>query len=449
MSIPMKDDKVTSQENSDSEWIDVDNDLVNENTGIIQVGSKSEQDSTEQSTTTSSDNSQINLKNDSDEITPKLLNVWIQSSCALQTIALEKGVLTEKAKSFLDIFDEHNRSSNARQFWNNVKSDKGCVKQALLQDNENIHHFDSEIVPISLTNVFRKILEESEKNKDKAIESESVTHLSRAVELEYNNLDETTELGSNNINQETELELKNLDDATKFNDVLEVYQTCVLPDEQLIYNGTNVLDFIYSTNELKKSPLSIGVINLHNVDCTKFLPVDFKKDIAKQLQNPKIKSIKFSNGNIIDKLHVNCDEVLKFLDKFDNVTDLKSLGERLDENMLNVPGNSSPKLDGKGLLRSLGTEILAQEDGVLNTYGKRTGDLKKLEYCTKIILTVLYFALPTTERNEITEIETYSLQSNGFQLIISASKYLFENTIITVDLQDIEVPRTVEGFSKL
>ncbi|CAJ0748468.1 21080_t:CDS:2, partial [Entrophospora sp. SA101] len=79
----------------------------------------------------------------------------------------------------------------------------------------------------------------------------------------------------------------------------------------------------------------------------------------------------------------------------------------------------------------------------------RTGDLKKLEYCTKIILTVLYFALPTTAKLKVSDIETYSLQSNGFQLTISASKYLFENTIITVDLQDIEVPRTVEGFSKL
>ncbi|RIB19834.1 hypothetical protein C2G38_2082247 [Gigaspora rosea] len=86
MSIPMKDDKVTSQENSNSEWIDFDNDdLVNENTGIIQVGNKSEEDSTEQSTTTFSDNSQINLTNDSDEITQKLLNVWIQSSCGYNT----------------------------------------------------------------------------------------------------------------------------------------------------------------------------------------------------------------------------------------------------------------------------------------------------------------------------------------------------------------------------
>ncbi|CAG8556106.1 17569_t:CDS:2, partial [Racocetra fulgida] len=36
------------------------------------------------------------------------------------------------------------------------------------------------------------------------------------------------------------------------------------------------------------------------------------------------------------------------------------------------------RLDGKGFLKSLDTEILAQEDGVLNTHSKRTGDLQKL-----------------------------------------------------------------------
>ncbi|CAG8825752.1 24683_t:CDS:2, partial [Gigaspora rosea] len=178
---------------------------------------------------------------------------------------------------------------------------------------------DSEIEPISLMDIFRKIFEESGNNE--AIESESVTHLR-----------------PNNINKEIELEPKK--QKTKqyitrdlVKEVLEAYQTRVLPGEKLIYNDINVLDFIYLTNEMKKSPLSIGIINLHNADCTKFLSGDFKKYIAQQLQDPKIKSIKFSNGNIIDKLHVNCDEeVLKFLDKFDNVTDLKSLGERLDEN---------------------------------------------------------------------------------------------------------------------
>ncbi|CAG8619299.1 29550_t:CDS:2, partial [Racocetra persica] len=104
---------------------------------------------------------------------------------------------------------------------------------------------------------------------------------------------------------------------------------------------------------------------------------------------------------------------------------------------------------GKGFLKSLDTEILAQEDGVLNTHSKRTGDLQKLEYCSKVILTTLFFALPSDAKADITKIETYNLQSNGFHLKISASKYLFEDTIITMDLQHVEVPRTVEGFSKL
>uniref|UniRef100_U9T2Y2 Uncharacterized protein n=1 Tax=Rhizophagus irregularis (strain DAOM 181602 / DAOM 197198 / MUCL 43194) TaxID=747089 RepID=U9T2Y2_RHIID len=60
----------------------------------------------------------------------------------------------------------------------------------------------------------------------------------------------------------------------------------------------------------------------------------------------------------------------------------------------------------------------------------------------------LVFALPSEAKDYITKIATYSIQSNGFRLSSSVSKYLFENTII-MDLQDIEVPRTVEGFLKL
>src|SRR5580698_4613416 len=101
--------------------------------------------------------------------------------------------------------------------------------------------------------------------------------------------------------------------------------------------------------------------------------------------------------------------------------------EKLKE-ILNVSNRSSPKLDGKGFLKSLGTEILAQEDGVLNTHSKRTGDLRKLEYCSKVILTALFCALPSATKASITSIEAYTLQSNGFRLKISASKYLFENT---------------------
>jgi hypothetical protein len=138
-----------------------------------------------------------------------------------------------------------------------------------------------------------------------------------------------------------------------------------------------------------------------------------------------------------------------FLGKTDikfNYGELASISYNKLKEILNIAGKSGPKLDGKAFLRSLGTEVLAQEDGILNTRGKRKGDLRKLEYCTKVILTALYISLPTTAKARIIDIET---QSNGFQLTISASKYLFEDTIITMDLQDIEIPRTVEAFSKL
>ncbi|CAG8572171.1 12169_t:CDS:2 [Funneliformis mosseae] len=305
-------------------------------------------------------------------------------------------------------------------------------------------------------------------------------------------------------------------------EALKTYQTRVLADDKLIYNDVDVLDFIHS-KEIEKGPLSIGVINFYNVECTKFISHDFKQFVVNQLQDPNAKVINFTKGRSIDKFIVDCNEdVLLFLDKFNHVSDLESLSRCLDENLinystasddliyaqslfihffslykndvflqpmserefnahmwtpllrnaflektdlklsygelasksydklkeiLNIAGRSAPKLDGKGFLKSLGTELLAQEDGVLNTHGKKNGDLRKLEYCTKVILTVLIFALPSASKDDIKNIEVYSLQSNGFCLTISVSKYLFDNTIITMDLQDIEIP-TVEGFSK-
>ncbi|RGB28175.1 hypothetical protein C1646_768153 [Rhizophagus diaphanus] len=211
----------------------------------------------------------------------------------------------------------------------------------------------------------------------------------------------------------------------------------------------------YKRDEAGKSPISIGVINFYNTDCTKYLPLDYKIFIANQLQDKEIRAVNFIKGRTIDKFLVNSssstllllvqnDTLLQalserefnsliwrpllrnaFLGKTDikfNYGELASISYNKLKEILNIAGKSGPKLDGKAFLRSLGTEVLTQEDGILNTRGKR--------------------------KARIIDIETYCLQSNGFQLTISASKYLFENTIITMDLQDIEVPRTVEAFSK-
>ncbi|RGB28982.1 hypothetical protein C1646_672811 [Rhizophagus diaphanus] len=305
-------------------------------------------------------------------------------------------------------------------------------------------------------------------------------------------------------------------------------KTQVLPGEKLIYNNVDILSFACSKMkkiELAKSSLSIGVVNIHNISCTKFLPLDFKQFISDQIQNCETTAVHFADGRFIDKFIMDCEEeVLIFLDKFQDIGDLASLSRCLNENqidisvasndlifvrnlfdhfyflfknetllqpmseqefgayvwtplirnaflgkddlklscgelasksyeklkeLLDVASRGGPKLDGKGLLKSLGTEILALEDGVFNTHSKRTGDLQKLEYCSKVILTALFFALPSATKNSITDIETYTLQSNEFHLKISASKYLFTSTVITMDLQHVEIPRTAEGFSKL
>ncbi|CAG8675222.1 41357_t:CDS:2, partial [Gigaspora margarita] len=313
-------------------------------------------------------------------------------------------------------------------------------------------------------------------------------------------------------------------------EVLKSYQMHILPDHKLIYDNVDVMEFARSIMEttkkiqISKNPLSIGVIDIHNVECLKYLPQGFKKYIADQMQNTD-DSIYFSEGKFINKFLLDCEEeVLEYLEKFDKIDNLKSLEECLDKNrinhstssndliyvenlflhflllykndvltqsltetefnayiwtpmlrnaflgksdlrlkcgevasrsydklkeILNVVTRSGPRLDGKGFLKSLGTEILAQEDGAISTHAKRTGDLQKLEYCSKVILTALFFALPSHVKDKIKDLEVYSLQSNEFQLKISTSKFLFEDTVVSMGLARVEIPRTVECFSKL
>ncbi|GBB97194.1 hypothetical protein RclHR1_29370002 [Rhizophagus clarus] len=314
-------------------------------------------------------------------------------------------------------------------------------------------------------------------------------------------------------------------------EVLKSYQVHILPGHKLIYDNVDVMEFAHSTmkitkkSQLSKSPLSIGIIDIHNVECLRYLPQGFKKYMADQVQNTDVDAVYFSEGKYIDKFLVDCEEeVLKYLENFDYIDNLKSLEECLDKNrinhstssndliyvenlflhflllyqndvltqpltetefnayiwtpmlrnaflgkvdlrlkcgevasrsynqlkeILNVVTRGGPRLDGKGFLKSLGTEILAQEDGAISTHSKRTGDLQKLEYCSKVILTTLFFALPSHVKNRIKDLEVYSLQSNEFQLKISTSKFLFEDTIVTMELIRVEIPRTVECFSKL
>jgi hypothetical protein len=61
-------------------------------------------------------------------------------------------------------------------------------------------------------------------------------------------------------------------------------------------------------SKIAKSPICIGFINIHNPDCTKSLPENFKRFIANQLQNREAKDIQFTNERKIDNFTVDCEE---------------------------------------------------------------------------------------------------------------------------------------------
>ncbi|PKY57164.1 hypothetical protein RhiirA4_549548 [Rhizophagus irregularis] len=258
----------------------------------------------------------------------------------------------------------------------------------VIEENEVPSSPEPEIVPINLTNTF---LATSIKLDKKAESNTSLAGKNKKIKNQYISRDIAEE-------------------------ALKTYQVRVLANEK------PSLDWRYQ------------------LECTKYIPHDFKQFVVNQLQDPKVKAINFTKGRSIDKFVVDCNEdVLLFLDKFNHVSNLESLSRCLDENLINYSTSSDDLIYAQSLfvhfftlykndvllqpmserefnahlwtplLRnaflektdlklSYGTELLAQEDGVLNTHGKKIGDLRKLEYCTKIILTVLFFALPSASK---------------------------------------------------
>ncbi|CAI2175052.1 9440_t:CDS:2 [Funneliformis geosporum] len=323
-------------------------------------------------------------------------------------------------------------------------------------DNDNI-------APIHLENIFFVTQIDSSLNGEvsETQPQDSPGNKQPAYDLDDNNTD-LTRINIKSTNRKPFDAAKggrkyiNLDLA---DEVLKTFQMHVLPDHKLIYGDVDVMTFARSTmkttkkSQISKSPLSIGVIDIHNAECLKYLPQVFKKYIADQVQNAD-DAVHFSEGKCINKFLVDCEEeVLQYLEKFYYINDLKSLEECLDKNrinhstssndliyvenlflhflflyknevltqtltetefnayvwtpmfrnaflgkadlrlkcgevasrsydklkeILNIATRSGPRLDGKGFLKSLGTEILAQEDGAMNTQSKRTGDLQKL-----------------------------------------------------------------------
>ncbi|KAF0372170.1 hypothetical protein F8M41_013107 [Gigaspora margarita] len=88
------------------------------------------------------------------------------------------------------------------------------------------------------------------------------------------------------------------------------------------------------------------------------------------------------------------------------------------------------RMDSRATIMSISQEVLIQDNGRYDNASKRKNDLTKLEYCSKVLLTSVYLALPTVSRPDIHSI------------------LCFENTICMLGLTDIIIPRTVDAFPK-
>jgi hypothetical protein len=195
----------------------------------------------------------------------------------------------------------------------------------------------SEISLTQLSHSESKVVSEETGSEIKSIDDEispnSFTNVSSETSLSQQSYTNTTEVDSS-LAPTKEVGGKSKQTSEYINrdiasEVLKAYQMDVLAGKKLIYEGLDVLDSARSNMNMKskiaKSPICIGVINIHNPDCTKFLPENFKRFIANQLQNRDAKDIQFTNERKIDNFMVDCEEeVLHFLEKFDHVDNLKS-----------------------------------------------------------------------------------------------------------------------------
>ncbi|RIA84670.1 hypothetical protein C1645_831931 [Glomus cerebriforme] len=151
-------------------------------------------------------------------------------------------------------------------------------------------------------------------------------------------------------------------------EALGTYQMNVLADKKLIYNNVNILDSAHLIMKATKKVLSVLVSltsiiptaqNFYPMTLKTLSPISYKTLRLKPLTLPIgeafLRDIKLSYGELASNSYNKLKEIL------------------------NIGGHSAPRLDGKRLLKSLGTEILVQEDGALNTRRKKKGDLKKLD----------------------------------------------------------------------
>lgn len=82
------------------------------------------------------------------------------------------------------------------------------------------------------------------------------------------------------------------------------------------------------------------------------------------------------------------------------------------------------RMDSRATIMSISQEVLIQDNGRYDNASKRKNDLTKLEYCSKVLLTSVYLALPTVSRPDIHRFEIYLIQTNELSLSLFVASYV-------------------------
>ncbi|RIA99244.1 hypothetical protein C1645_811722 [Glomus cerebriforme] len=219
-------------------------------------------------------------------------------------------LLKRKRQDDMNCFDKKaDKRNRCKTPENKIRTTNGTVVEES-SSNSLVNISETSLAQLSYT--ASKIVNEETGSKVKSIDDEffpnSLTNVSSLTQLSYTN---TTEVDSSLVSAK-EVGDKSKQTSKYINrdiasEALKAYQMDVLAGKKLIYE-----------------------------ECTKFLPENFKRFIANQLQNSEVRDIQFANGRKIANFAVDCEEeVLHFLEKFEHVESLKSLGECLNENPIN------------------------------------------------------------------------------------------------------------------
>ncbi|CAG8632332.1 2389_t:CDS:10 [Ambispora gerdemannii] len=211
----------------------------------------------------------------------------------------------------------------------------------------------SEIAPRSLTNVFLELKDSSASgevddgtifksmnNGDDYILEPKDNHEQSNVEVQQKLISESVEGNHLEVKQHDSVPKPKVTSKPKYiqhdlaQDLLSSLRLCPLKGNKWLWNGLEICNSLQA-NKNARTPLNIGVVNFHNNLCIKPLPSSMITYIQEQMENEDVNTIFFDDGKKfgINKFSIDIDEeVMKYLDAFQDCTSLDALRKTLHEN---------------------------------------------------------------------------------------------------------------------